>query len=53
MSDPGRRVGRSPAKYVIRTESWQRLEAAGIDVGPVCSAFRTCLQDWMTAGAGA
>ncbi len=35
MRKPGRWAGRSPAKDVIRTEVWGRLEAAGVGIGPV------------------
>jgi 5-formyltetrahydrofolate cyclo-ligase len=35
MSDPGRWAGRTPAKDVIRSEVWARLDAAGVGIGPV------------------
>jgi 5-formyltetrahydrofolate cyclo-ligase len=35
MAEQGRWAGRSPAKDVIRAEVWDRLEAAGLGVGPV------------------
>lgn len=35
MAEQGRWAGRNPAKDVIRAEVWDRLEAAGVGIGPV------------------
>lgn len=35
MAEPGRWAGRSPAKDVIRKIVWDRLETAGVGIGPV------------------
>lgn len=37
VADPGRWAGRSPAKDVIRATVWDRLESAGLGIGPVRS----------------
>lgn len=41
MAEAARWSGRSPAKDVIRAEVWDRLDAAGVGIGPVHSMIPT------------
>mgnify|MGYP001165771134 CR=1 FL=1 len=41
MSEPPRWAGRSPAKDAIRAEVWQRMQTAGVGIGPVLGMIPT------------